>query len=121
MTVHIAPLENAACPPSMLDRRSGERKMCRVRADFQIDGYAPVHARTLDLSLEGIGLLLPIAFSPGTVGEVRFQLHLNGLSIPVSVKVEISNNVFRSADVRVGCLLMFVGENTRRTLNDFLR
>ena len=75
----------------------------------------------LDLTLEGIGLLLPIAFSTGMVGEVSFQLHVDRLSVPVSVKVEISNNFFRNTGIGVGCLLIFVGKNTRQILTDFLR
>lgn len=121
MTVQTISLENTSCPPDMLDRRSGERKMCRVRADFQISGYVPLQVRMLDLSLEGIGLLLPIAFPLGTVGALRFQLHINGLATLVTVNVEISNNVFRRTDVRAGCWLLPIDEKTRRTLTDFLR
>jgi c-di-GMP-binding flagellar brake protein YcgR len=103
------------------DRRSGERKVCRVSAVFCIPGRAPMRAKTLDLSTKGLALLLPTALGPGTVGEVSFGLYVDGSLQEISAKIEVSNCVFLSSDVRIGCRFLFIGEASKKAVANFIR
>jgi c-di-GMP-binding flagellar brake protein YcgR len=101
------------------ERRSGERAICRVNALLSLGSRPPIRARTLDLSSAGIGLLLPRALDIGTVGEVRFVICINGSLREVAGKVEVTNCVFLSHDVRVGCRFLQLDHASKKAMADF--
>jgi c-di-GMP-binding flagellar brake protein YcgR len=105
---------------SEADRRISERKLCRVSGLLHTEGYAPMRIRTVDLSIKGIAILLPVALPHGTICDLHFHLHVNNLLKAFSAKVQISNSVFLCADVRAGCRFLHVDDNSKRTLQDFM-
>jgi c-di-GMP-binding flagellar brake protein YcgR len=103
------------------DRRVSPRKICRVGAFFSLHGDAPMRAKTLDLSSNGLGLLLPRALRAGTVGEVSFEIYVDGSLRQIAAKVEVSNCVFLSREVRVGCRFLSLDNGSKKALEDFAR
>lgn len=103
------------------DRRNEKRKVCRVSATVHVAQLGVLPAKIIDLSTKGIALLLPVALPRGTVGEVSFRLYVNEALHQVTAGVEVSNRVFLSADVRVGCSFVALGAAARRVLSDFAR
>jgi len=103
------------------ERRDQPRKVCRVSATVQVAELGFLPAKTIDLSTQGIALLLPVALARGTVAEVSFKLYVNSTLHQVQAGVEVTNCVFLSADVRVGCSFVSLGAAARRVLSDFTR
>lgn len=103
------------------DRRFAERKVCRVSGVLVVQNHAPMHIKTLDLCAKGVALLLPQALPNGTVGELSFHLHSDGLFRQFVAKIAISNTVFLRSDVRAGCRFVSLGDAQRKILTDFMR
>jgi c-di-GMP-binding flagellar brake protein YcgR len=108
-------------PSDASDRRTNERRICRVSGLLKADGYGPMRIRTVDLSTKGIALLLPRALPIRTTCELNFLLHLDGMLMPFAAKVEISNSVFLSSTVRAGCRFVSLDESTKKVLANFMR
>lgn len=103
------------------DRREQQRKVCRVSATVLVAELGHLPAKTIDLSTQGIALLLPVALPRGTVAEVGFKLYVSGALHQVKAGIEVTNCVFLSADVRVGCSFVSLDAAARRVLSDFMR
>ncbi|KFI06928.1 PilZ domain-containing protein [Massilia sp. BSC265] len=104
-----------------IDRRDALRKTCRVRAFLDIGGQLQLVGKTLDLSHNGISLLLPQALQQGCVGNLRFSIYVNGNLELIRARVEVSNCVFLSMDVRVGFRFVELDPSSKRTLGVLMR
>ena len=121
MTSHFLTPISASDPAGTVDRRVTKRKLCRVSGLLFVQGYTTMPIKTVDVSTTGVALLLPQALPNGTVCDVTFHLHTNGLLRRFVAKIEVSNTVFLHSDVRAGCHFVSLGEESRKTLADFMR
>lgn len=103
------------------DRRDAPRKTCRVRAFFDAGPEFQLVGKTVDLSHHGISLLLPQALQQGCVAHLRFSVFVNGTLERICARVEVSNCVFLSSDVRVGCRIVELDPSSKRTLDMLMR
>jgi len=54
------------------DRRDGPRRICRVRASVVLPGHAPLPGTTIDVSRDGIAILLDYPLPSGTGCDISF-------------------------------------------------
>lgn len=104
-----------------IDRRDAPRKTCRVRACLDVGGQFELVGKTLDLSHNGISLLLPQALPQGCVGNLRFLIFVNGNLEPIRARVEVANCVFLSTDVRVGFRFVELDPASKHILGVLMR
>lgn len=104
-----------------IDRRDAPRKTCRVRASLDVGGQLPLVGKTLDLSHNGISLLLPQALQQGCVGNLQFTIFVNGNLERIRARVEVSNCVFLSTDVRIGFRFVELDPASKRMLGALMR
>lgn len=104
-----------------LERRSVQRRVCRVSVFVHVADLPAMKGKTVDLSADGAALLLPVALRPGQVCRIGFSLYLNGALQQIVADGEVTNCVFLSTNVRVGLRFVSLDEQTRRTLQAFVR
>jgi hypothetical protein len=121
MSQHPLPLMLTNDPADLGDRRLTERKLCRVSGLLFTYGHAPISIKTIDISMDGIALLIPHALPERTICDLSFHLYLHGLLRQFSAKVEISNTVFLRSDVRSGCRFVSLDGESRKVLADYMR
>jgi hypothetical protein len=112
---------DALTPGTLIDRRDTERKVCRVRAMLELDDWPPITGKTIDLGRNGVALRIPMALERGRIGHVSFSLFINGTLEHLRAKVEVSNSVFLSTDVRVGFAFVGSDKSFQKDLAAFLR
>lgn len=106
---------------SHIDRRDAPRKICRVRAFLDLDSQLQLAGKTLDLSHTGVSLLLPQSLQQGCVGNLRFSIFVGGSLELIHARVEVSNCVFLSTDVRVGFRFVELDPSSKRALGVLMR
>lgn len=107
--------------PAGQDRRDTPRRPYRVGALIHVPGLPPLKGRTVDISPEGVALLLPRPFPPGSRCTIGFAIYTNGALQEINAAVEVTNCVFLSSDVRVGCRFVALDEGTKKILSAFVR
>ena len=92
-----------------------------MRAVLDVGGQLQLVGKTLDLSHNGISLLLPQALQQGCVGNLRFSIFVNGNLELIRARVEVSDCVFLSTDVRVGFRFVELDPTSQRALAALMR
>lgn len=65
------------------EARSYPRKLMRCQARVALKGMAPLRAKTIDISLGGVSLLVPEQLPTGQVCDVGFEAPHNGKMVRV--------------------------------------
>lgn len=102
------------------ERRQVPRRVCRVKVAVQLEDQSLLAGRTVDLSQEGLALLLPRPLPPGSVCRVDFALYVDGVHRAVAAAAEVSNCVFLRDDVRIGLRFTSLDKNTKKMLSAFV-
>lgn len=103
------------------ERRQVPRRVCRVNITVQFSGLPLLNGRTVDLSQEGVALLLPRPFPPGSLCQVDFVLYVDGVHRKVAAAAEVINCVFLRDDVRIGLRFKSLDKETTKMLSAFVR
>lgn len=89
------------------DQRQSKRKILKVKAVLAIEGaQRSLAGRTVDLSGEGVSLIVPDAVTPGTHGLVRFEIFHDGKATPISARARVQYCILSNGEYKVG--LQFV-------------
>lgn len=84
------------------DQRRYPRKMLRQQASIGIPGEAIIQGYTLDISVQGISILLPRALKVGEVCAVRFGILINGQTVRVAGAGKVANCSCAGEGFRIG-------------------
>jgi c-di-GMP-binding flagellar brake protein YcgR len=103
-----------------IDRRSGPRRVCRVRASVTLADGATLAAVSIDISREGMALLLPCPLPTGTECTIDFSLYVSGAIHRIRLSARALNSVFMSHDVRVGFAFVRLAPDSQRLLSEFV-
>lgn len=89
------------------EQRQSKRKILKVKAMLMIEGSASSKlARTLDVSGEGVSVVLADAVPPGAHGTVRFEIFHEGKATPISARARVQYCILSNGEYKVG--LQFV-------------
>lgn len=103
------------------ERRRSPRRVCRVRASLELPGLAPLPGQALDVSQDGMSVLLPHPLPEKSACRVRFALFVHGAMRQFDVSAQLLGNVFVSDSVRLSLKFTELPEPTRKLLGDFVR
>jgi c-di-GMP-binding flagellar brake protein YcgR len=103
-----------------IDRRSGPRRTCRVRASVTLADGTTLAAVSIDISREGMALLLPCPLPVGTECSIHFSVYVFGAIHRILLSARALNSVFMSHDVRVGFAFVRLGTDSQRLLSEFV-
>lgn len=67
-----------------------------------MDGCAPIAARTLDISANGISLLMNEPLQTGQRCQISFEMYFDGKANVVTAKAAVSHCIFSSTGFKVG-------------------
>jgi len=74
----------------------------KTRAMLAFEGSAPVMCRTTDLSAQGLSINVPHPVQVGQVAQLRFDLLVDGTSVPINTRVKASHCILSSGEFKVG-------------------
>jgi c-di-GMP-binding flagellar brake protein YcgR len=89
------------------DQRQSKRKILKVKALLAIEGGARSMAgRTVDLSGEGVSVIVPDSVPPGAHGQVRFEIFHDGKATQVHARARVQYCILSNGEYKLG--LQFV-------------
>lgn len=84
------------------EQRRFPRKIFRQQASLGLPGAGIVQGYTLDISAQGLSVLIPIALKVGEVCSVRFNILINGQTTRVSGVGKVANCSCAGDGFRIG-------------------
>ncbi len=85
------------------EQRTTERKTLQVSARLLAqEGGIVVPARTLDISANGLSLLVDRSLQQGDVWEINFELPMEGKFHPIEAVAQVAHGIVAANGVRVG-------------------
>ena len=105
----------------LVDQRQGVRKILRVRAMMVIDGAAPVPARTFDLSLAGVSVTSGSKLEPGQVGQVVFEMLVDGKPQIITCRAKVSHCIFSGNEFKVGFVFLPLNADATAAITKYMR
>jgi hypothetical protein len=85
------------------DQRITERRSLQVNARLLAqEGNIAMSARTLDISANGLSLLVDRSLHQGDVWEIAFDLPMEGVFHPIAAVAEVAHGIVAASGVRVG-------------------
>lgn len=109
-----------AAQADAIDRRSGPRRPCRIRADVRLPDGVAIAATSLDIGREGMALLLPRPLPVGAECAIQFSLYVFGAIHRIHLSARALNSVFMSHDIRVGFSFVRLTPDIQRLLSEFV-
>jgi hypothetical protein len=89
------------------EQRKSKRKILKTKALLAMEGGAgSVSGRTVDVSGDGLSLVVADSLQPGAYGLVRFELFHEGKSTPISARSRVQYCILSNGEYKVG--LQFV-------------
>lgn len=67
-----------------------------------LEGSAPVMGRTTDISSQGLSLSVPHPVAVGQTGQLRFDLLVDGNTVPINTRVKASHCILSNGEFKVG-------------------
>ena len=83
------------------DNRQSVRKVLRTKAELCLDN-GTVEARTLDIGIDGVGMMLPVPVTPGQQGRVIINFYFEGKAHCVDVAVKVTYCALSNGQFRAG-------------------
>jgi hypothetical protein len=105
----------------MTEQRKSARKILKVRAVLAMDGQAPVPVRTVDIGANGVSVTVPEPLPAGQLGQVSFDLLVDGKAAPVTGRVKTMYCIFSSGEFKAGFQFLNLDLNSLSQLARFLR
>ena len=106
--------------PAAGERRDGPRRICRVRASVTLPGHPPLAGTTIDISRDGIAILLDHPLPGGIACEIGFSVFAKGGVQRLDLGAQALNSVFVRDAVRVCFSFTRVGLDAQRILSEFV-
>jgi c-di-GMP-binding flagellar brake protein YcgR len=91
-----------------------------VRASLELPGQPPLPGRALDVSADGMSMLLPHPLPEKLSCRVRFALFVHGAFHKFDIKAQLLGSVFLSDSVRLSLKFNEIEPATRKLLADFV-
>ena len=87
---------------SELDQRRYPRRLFRQQISMGVPGQAILQGYTLDISAQGLSVLIPIPLKVGEVCSVRFNIMINGQTMRVAGTGKVINCSCAGEGFRIG-------------------
>ncbi len=85
------------------EQRTTERRALQVNARLLAqEGNIVIPARTVDISANGLSLLVDRSLKQGEVWEIAFDLPMDGKFHPIEAVAQVANGIVASNGVRIG-------------------
>jgi hypothetical protein len=114
--VDTPPSEGERAAPkaqAVAEPRIAARKMLTCRVKVSLQSGAALSGKAVDISLTGIGVIIPDAIPAGSVVTIGFDPLLNGKSTPISLPAKAVYSSLGSKGFRIG--FQFVRLNDSQT------
>ena len=96
-------------------RREFPRKMLRCHAFVGLPGAAPLHARTLDISIGGICMIIGEELHTGQECAIGFETPLNGKMVRVTAAARVVYSILSGTEgFRTGMQFVRLDEENHR-------
>ena len=105
----------------LVDQRSVASKIVRAKAVVAMDGMPPEQGRTIDLSASGMSLNFEHKLAVGHMGQVTFELFLDGKGQLVSCRSKVSYCIFSGDHFKIGFQFLGPDAATAAIIGKFLR
>ncbi|WP_082491213.1 PilZ domain-containing protein [Duganella sp. Leaf126] len=105
----------------LVDQRSGARKIVRAKAVVAMDGLPPQQGRTIDLSSTGVSLTFDHKLAVGHMGQVTFELFVDGRGQLVSSRSKVNYCIFSGDQFKIGFTFVNPDAATMAIVNKFVR
>jgi hypothetical protein len=105
----------------LVDQRSGARKIVRAKAVVVMDGLPPQQGRTLDLSSIGVSLTYDHKLAVGHMGQVTFELFMDGKGQLVSSRAKVNYCIFSGDQFKIGFTFVNPDAAAAGIISKFLR
>ncbi len=103
------------------ETRSFPRKIMRCHAAVVIPGAAPLRARTLDVSLGGLSLIMAEQLPIGQECTVGFEAPLNGNMVRIAANAKVIYSILSGADgFRIGLQFVRLDAANNKTLAELM-
>lgn len=93
----------------------------RAKAVVAMDGGAPMAARTLDIGASGVSLTFDHKLAVGALGNVTFELFLDGKAQLVYCRSKVSYCIFSGDHFKIGFQFVNLDPATLSAITKFLR
>ena len=103
------------------ENRQSVRKVLKTKAQLILNSENFIQARTVDIGLDGIGLVLPSPVIPGQEGRVIISMYFDGKAHLVDSAVKVTYCVFSSGEFRVGFQFASLAPAGGASISAFLR
>lgn len=104
-----------------VEQRVGIRKIVRTKALVAMDGLPAMMGRTIDVSIGGISLTFDNKLLVGQMGQVSFEIFLEGKGQVISTQAKVSYCIFSGDHFRIGFQFVNPDTVTVATINKLMR
>ncbi|CAN7418785.1 PilZ domain-containing protein [Duganella sp. LjRoot269] len=105
----------------LVDQRSMARKIVRAKVVLAMDGMPPQQGRTIDISSNGLSLTFDHKLAVGHMGQVSFELFIDGKAQILSSRSKVSYCIFSGDHFKIGLQFLNPDAATTTAVNKFLR
>ena len=105
----------------VVDSRRSVRKILKAKAQLSISNGPPVEGRTIDIGIDGMGMVLPVSVVRGQNGKVIINMYFDGKAHLVDTAIKVTYCVFSSGEFRVGCQFVRLETAELGSISAFLR
>lgn len=105
----------------MQEQRQSPRKVLRTRVGLAIDGCEPVFGKTVDVSVTGCCVCVADPAPIGQLGQVAFDLMVDGHFSHVNTRVKAMYCIFGGGDYKIGLKFVDLDMPTATALAGYMK
>ncbi len=105
----------------LIEQRNSPRRVLKTRAVAVFTGVAPITARTIDVSGNGISLSFSRQIPTGLECDLTFDLFLDGQIREIRTRSKVMHCVFSNGEYKVGFQFLNLELSAMTLLAKFLR
>jgi hypothetical protein len=103
------------------DQRQSARKILKIKALVVMDGQPPLLGRTTDIGAHGISVTVGRPMQPGQLGQIGFDLLVEGKPVPVRARAKVTYSILSGDDFKVGYHFLHLDLQAMTGLARFLK
>lgn len=103
------------------EQRKSPRKILKTRAVLAVEGTAPATCRTSDVGANGVSLFLPHPITAGQVGQVAFDLLVDGKVVRINARSRVQYCILSQGEFKAGIEFLNIELAAMTALSRFLR
>ena len=84
------------------EQRRAERRVVKVKTLLAVGDADPMRALTIDVSMQGVGMIVPSPVKPGSKAQIEFDLYHDGKSHLVRAIAKCVHCIFSGGQFRAG-------------------